>query len=119
MINSLAEECNRVSGSPGQEGLVLFDGVELVGGGVTAFAGQLFFGVVRTAGTRNVYITAAEVPTALQSQTRARAWTRAVRAVYNDPWRQQVIVLQRKWSRDWYYRGCHVIENSIFHALLK
>ncbi len=100
MINSLAEECNRVSGSPGQEGLVLFDGVELVGGGVTAFAGQLFFGVVRTAGTRNVYITAAEVPTALQSQTRARAWTRAVRAVYNDPWRQQVIVLQRKWSRD-------------------
>lgn len=100
MINSLAEECDRVSGSPGQEGLVLFDGVELVGGGVAAFAGQLFFGVVRTAGARNVYITAAEVPTALQSQTRARAWTRAVSAVYNDPRWQKVIVLQRKQMSD-------------------
>lgn len=44
---------------------MLFDGVQLVGRGVAAFPGQLFFRVVWTAGTWNVDITAAEVPTSL------------------------------------------------------
>lgn len=65
MINKLGEEEKKDCGSPGQEGLVLFDGVQLVGRGVAAFPGQLFFGVVWTAGTWNVYITTAEVPTSL------------------------------------------------------
>lgn len=54
--------------APGQEGLVLFDRVQFVGGGVTSLAWQLSLGVVTCASTRDVYVTATEVTAALQGR---------------------------------------------------
>lgn len=57
---------------PRQEGLVLLDGVQFVGGGVATLAGQLLFGVVGTAAARDVDVTATQVTAAFQGQTRTR-----------------------------------------------
>lgn len=74
--------------SPGEEGLVLSDGVELVGGGVAPLAGQLFLGVVLTA-AGDVDVAAAQVSAALQVGVPG-----AVAVVHDDPRREQVIVLR-------------------------
>lgn len=54
--------------TPGQESLVLFYGVQFVGGRVTSLAWQLPFGVVTCTGTRDVDVTATEVAAALQGR---------------------------------------------------
>lgn len=52
---------------PGQEGLVLLDGVQLIGGRVTPLAGQLPLGVLGAIAAGDVNVAAAQVPTALQA----------------------------------------------------
>lgn len=54
--------------APGEEGLVLLDGVQFVGGGVASFALQLLFGVIACAGTGDVDVTPAEMAAALQGR---------------------------------------------------
>lgn len=49
---------------------MLLDGVQFVGGGVAALAGQLFFGVIGTAAAWDVDVAAAQVTAAFQGQTR-------------------------------------------------
>lgn len=51
---------------PGEEGLVLLDRVQFVGGGVASFAGHLLSAVLACSGTRDVDVTAAEMAAALQ-----------------------------------------------------
>ena len=75
--------------TPGEEGLVLFYGVQLVGGGVAPLTGQLSLGVVCWAGPRDVDIAPAQVAAALQGGR-----GRAVHAVYNDAGREEVLVLE-------------------------
>lgn len=60
------DSCHPESNTPGQEGLVLFYRVQLVGGGVTSLAWKLFLGVFARTGTRDVDVAAAEVAAALQ-----------------------------------------------------
>ena len=75
---------------PGQEGVVLFDGVHLVGGGIAPLAGQRFLGVVGGGGARagDVDVAAAEVAAGLQAGGR-----QALPAGHHEARRQQVLVL--------------------------
>lgn len=78
---------------PGQEGLVLLNGVQLIGGRVAPLAGQLPFGVLGAVAVRDVNVAAAEMPAALQV---AAAGT--VRCVHQGTNRgQQIRVLE--WHR--------------------
>ena len=52
---------------PGQEGLVLLNGVQLIGGRITPFAGQLPSGVLGAIAAGDVNVAAAQVPTTLQA----------------------------------------------------
>lgn len=52
--------------APGEEGLVLLDRVQFVGGRVAPFARQLLFGVIAGAGAGDVDVAPAEVAAALQ-----------------------------------------------------
>lgn len=54
--------------APGQEGLVVLDGVQLVGGGVAALARQLPLGVVGPRAAGDVDVAPAEVAAALQGR---------------------------------------------------
>lgn len=52
---------------PGQEGLVLLNGVQLIGGRIAPFAGQLPSGVLGAIAAGDVNVAAAQVPTTLQA----------------------------------------------------
>lgn len=54
--------------APGEEGLVLLDRVQFVGGGVASFTRHLLSGVFACTGTRDVDVTAAEMAAALQGR---------------------------------------------------
>lgn len=58
--------CHPEANTPGQEGLVLFYRVQLIGGGVASLAWKLFLGVFTRTGTWDVDVAAAEVAAALQ-----------------------------------------------------
>lgn len=60
--------CLPAANAPGEEVLVLLDGVQFVGGGVASFARQLLLGVIAYAGTRDVDVAPAEVAAALQGR---------------------------------------------------
>lgn len=62
----LFDFCHPEPNTPGEEGLVLFYRVQLVGGGVAPLAWKLFLGVFARTGTRDVDVAAAEVAAALQ-----------------------------------------------------
>lgn len=74
--------------SPGQEGLVMFDGVQLVRGRVAALAWELPLGVVGPRAARDVDVAAAEVAASLEGRRGRRD------AVYDDTWREEVRVLR-------------------------
>jgi len=73
--------------SPGQEGLVMFDGVQLVRGGVAALAWELSLGVVGARAAGDVDVAAAEVAASFEGPRARRD------AVYNDARREEVCVL--------------------------
>ena len=52
---------------------MLLDGVQLIGGRVTPFAGQLPSGVLSAVASGDVNVAAAQVPTALQAGASAAA----------------------------------------------
>lgn len=54
--------------APGEEGLVLLDRVQFVGGGVASFTRHLLSGVFARTGTRDVDVTAAEIAAAIQGR---------------------------------------------------
>ena len=56
--------------SPGEEGLVVLDGVQLVGGGVAAFARQLCPGVVGAGAAGDVDVAAAQVAASFEGRRR-------------------------------------------------
>lgn len=60
--------CLPAVNAPGEEGLVLLDRVQFVGGGVASFARQLLFGVIACTGTGDVDVTPAEMAAALQGR---------------------------------------------------
>lgn len=78
---------------------MLLDGVQLIGGRVTPFAGQLPSGVLGAVASGDVNVAAAQVPTALQtgaSTTAATATaTRAVCCIRQGARGQQVSVPTR------------------------
>lgn len=80
---------------PGQERLMLSDGVQLVGGRVTSLAWQLSLGVFTRTGARDVDVATTEVAAALQGRG-----GRARPAADGDAWGQEVLVLQEHPSRN-------------------
>jgi hypothetical protein len=79
---------------------VLLDGVQLIGGRVTPFAGQLPSGVLSAVASGDVNVAAAQVPTALQAGASAAATataTGAVCCIRQGARGQQVSVLE--WPR--------------------
>lgn len=91
---------------PGQEGLVLLDGVQLIGGRITPFARQLPSGVLSAVAAGDVNVAAAQVPTALQvgasttataTATTTATATGAVCCIHQDARGQQVSVLEWPW----------------------
>lgn len=74
--------------SPGQEGLVVFDGVQLVRGRVAALAWKLSLGVVGPRASRDVNVAPAEVAASFEGRRGRRD------AVYDDTWREEVGVLR-------------------------
>lgn len=73
---------------PGQEGLVMLDGVQLVCGRVATLARKLSLGIVGARAARDVDVAAAQVTASLQGR-RGRA-----AAVYDDARREEVRVLR-------------------------
>lgn len=67
---------------------MVFDGVQLVCGRVTALSWKLFLWVVGPRAARDVDVAAAEMPTSLEGRRGRRD------AVYNDAWRKKVCVLR-------------------------
>lgn len=80
----------RVHVSPGEEGLVMFDGVQLVRGGVAALARELPLGVVGARAARDVDVTAAEVTASFEGRRGRR------NAIYDNTWREKVRVLKEQ-----------------------
>lgn len=66
----------------------MFDGVQLVRGGVAALARELPLGVVDARAARDVDVTAAEVTAAFEGRRGRR------NAVYDDTWREKIRVLK-------------------------
>lgn len=75
--------------SPGQEGLVVFDGVQLVCGRVAALAWKLSLGVVGPRAARDVDVAPTEVTASFQG------WRGGGNAVDDDAWREKVRVLKQ------------------------
>lgn len=69
---------------------MVFDGVQLVCGRVTALSGKLFLQVVGSRAARDVDVAAAEVPTFLEGRRGRRD------AVYDDARREKVCVLEKE-----------------------
>lgn len=79
--------------SPGQEGLVVLDGVQFIRGRVAALARKLLLGVVGPRAVRDVNVTAAEVAAAFEGRRGGRD------AVYDDTRRKKVGVLRERKER--------------------
>lgn len=67
---------------------MVFDGVQLVGGGVAALARKLLLGVVGPRAARDVDVAPAEMAASFEGRRRRRD------AVYDNTWGQQVCVLR-------------------------
>lgn len=80
--------CVPAANAPGEEGLVLLECVQFVGGGVAPFARQLLLGVIACSGTGDVDVTAAEMAAALQGRR-----GRPMAAVHSNSRRKEVLVL--------------------------
>lgn len=74
--------------SPGEEGLVMFDGVKFVCGGVATLAWKLSLGVVGARAARDVNVATAEMTASFEGRRGRR------NAVYDNTRREKIRVLK-------------------------
>lgn len=87
---------------------MVFDGVQLVRGGVAAFAWKLLLGVVRPRAVRDVNVAAAEMAASFEG------WRGRRSTVYDDTRRKKFCVLRERDERGY----CQICDQNYSHKSL-